>query len=119
MDKAERVSKEREEVTALLKEDPNFKIKEYVQEVLAKVGITANVVVETEVGTRQDENYSERVATYQMAGITMKQLTELLNEIDENQRVFTKELDITKSKKSPRAIDVGIVIATMMPKEAT
>ena len=36
LDKAARVHKEREEVTAILKEDPNFKIKEYMQELLAK-----------------------------------------------------------------------------------
>lgn len=118
VEKAQRVYKARDEVTAILKEDPNFKIKEYLQEIMANLGIFQNVVSENVVVTGQDENYSETVATYQLAGISMKQLTEFLNEIDENQRVFTKELDITKSKRVPRTIDVGIVIATLMPKEA-
>lgn len=118
VEKAQRVYKARDEVTAILKEDPNFKIKEYLQEIMANLGIFQNVVSENVVVTGQDENYSETVATYQLAGISMKQLTEFLNEIDENQRVFTKELDITKSKRMPRTIDVGIVIATLMPKEA-
>ncbi len=117
LDKAERVQKARDEVTAILKEDPNFKIKEYLQEVMGQLGIFQNVVSENVVVTGQDENYSETVATYQISGITMRQLAEFLNEIDENQRVFTKELDITKSKRSPRAIDVSIIIATLMPKE--
>ncbi len=72
---------------------------------------------ENVVAIGQDEHYSETVANYQLAGISMKQLTQFLDEIDENQRVFTKELEITKSKKVPRAIDVGIVVATLMPKE--
>ena len=118
VEKAQRVYKARDEVTTILKEDPNFKIKEYLQEVMANLGILQNVVSENVVVTGQDENYSETVATYQLAGISMKQLTEFLNEIDENQRVFTKELDITKSKKMPRTIDVGIVIATLMPRES-
>lgn len=118
VEKAQRVHKARDEVTTILKEDPNFKIKEYLQETMAHLGIFQNVVSENVVVTGQDENYSETVATYQLAGISMKQLAEFLNEIDENQRVFTKELDITKSKKMPRTIDVGIVIATLMPKEA-
>lgn len=117
VEKAQRVYKARDEVTAILKEDPNFKIKEYLQDVMANLGIFQNVVSENVIVTGQDENYSETVATYQLVGITMKQLTEFLNEIDENQRVFTKELDITKSKRMPRTIDVGIVIATLMPKE--
>lgn len=118
VEKAQRVYKARDEVTTILKDDPNFKIKEYLQEIMANVGIFQNVVSESVVVTGQDENYSETVATYQLASISMKQLTEFLNEIDENQRVFTKELDITKSKRMPRTIDVGIVIATLMPKEA-
>ncbi|CAN5169825.1 hypothetical protein BH09DEP1_BH09DEP1_5850 [soil metagenome] len=117
VEKAQRVYKARDEVTTILKEDPNFKIKEYLQEVMAHLGILQNVVSENVVVTGQDDNYSETVATYQLAGISMKQLTEFLNEIDENQRVFAKELDITKSKKMPRTIDVSIVIATLMPKE--
>ena len=92
-----------------------------MQEVFEKVGISWQCNVDTEVVHHQAVKIiiKKRVATYQISGITMKQLTEFLNEIDENKRVFTKELDITKSKKIPRAIDVEIKIATMMPKETT
>ncbi len=116
LDKAERVKKERTEVTALLEEDPNFKIKAYMQDVLEKVGILAQVQSENAVVSSMQDGYQENQVTYQLAGINMRQLTELLNEIEENKRVFVKELDITKSKKVPRTIDVDIRIATMMPK---
>jgi len=118
LDRSERVQKERAEVMKLLEDDPNFKIKAYVQETLEKIGIAGNVSAENVVPSTADDNYEVTIATYQLSGITMKQLTELLNELENNKRVFTKELDIMKSKKVPRTIDVGITIATIMPKEA-
>lgn len=117
LDKAERVQKERAEVTKLLEEDPNFNIKAYLQEVLERIGIAGNMSAEIPVLTSGDDNYQVDVATYQLLSITMKQLTEFLNELESNKRVFTKELDISKSKKIPRTIDVSVTIATMMPKE--
>lgn len=114
--RADRVQKERAEVMALLEEDPNFNIKAYMQELLERIGIAGNMSAENVVVTSSDDNHQVDVATYQLSGITMKQLTELLNELENNKRVFTKELDISKSKKVPRTIDVGITIATIMPK---
>jgi len=119
LDKAAKVYKERAEVTTILAEDPNFKIKEYIQDVLERHGILGNVSTGTVAQISRADNYREDVATYQLNSITMKQLTEFLNEIDENKRVFTKELDITKSKRIPRTIDVDIKISTLMPKETT
>lgn len=118
LDRAERVQKERSEVTKLLEEDPNFKIKAYIQDILEKIGIFQNINAAQDVTvTTTQDGYKENVATYLIAGISMRQLTEFLDELDNNKRIFTKELDITKSKKVPRAIDVDIKIATMMPKE--
>lgn len=119
LDKAQRVRKERSEVAALLEEEPNFKIKQYMQDVFDKLGIRANVSVERgAVVTSRDDNYSETEVPYTISGITMKHLTELLKELDENKRIFIKDLDISKSKKVPRTIDVDIKVATLTPKEA-
>lgn len=120
LQKAQQVKKARAEVTALLEEDPNFKIKAFMQDVFERVGITKdNVSVGNVTQTPTQDSYIEQGASYQIVGISMKQLTELLQAIDESKRVFTKELDIAKSKKIPRTIDVDIKIATMMPREAT
>lgn len=117
LDKARRVQKEREEVTALLAEDPNFKIKEDIQKIMLTVGIQSKA--QSDVNITRTENYQEVAVTYQFSGITMKQLTEFLKAIDENKRLFTKELEISKSKRIPQAIDVDIKIAAMMRKETT
>jgi len=45
----------------------------------------------------------------------MKELTELLQEIELNKRVFIKELEISDSKQA-NSIDVTLIIATLEPK---
>ena len=122
LNKAVRVQKDRAQVMALLEEDPNFKIREYMQGLFERVGISLqdNISLQTSVSTTTTQDgYREDLATYQLVGITMRQLTELLNEIEENKRVYIKDLEISKSKKVPHTIDVDIKVATMMPKEAT
>ncbi len=102
LNKAERVQKERAEVMALLEEDPNFKIKEYVQEVLEQIGIAGNVSAENVVCTPPAMKIiREDVATYQLAGITMKQLTEFLNEIEKINGYLPKNLILANPKKFP------------------
>lgn len=46
----------------------------------------------------------------------MKQLTELLYELEQKKRIYIKKLEIEKSKKTNNSIDVIITIATLLPK---
>ena len=48
--------------------------------------------------------------------MTMKDLTELLKEVEQNKRVFAKELEIIASKKTANTIDVNFTIATLEPQ---
>jgi hypothetical protein len=114
--KAAQIQKQRDMVNSLLQDDPNFKINEFMQDLLIKLNIFNNFVSQNNSKIDRDNNFVENIMSYQIAGISMRQLTQLLSDIDENPRVFTKDLDITKSKKVPHAIDIGITIATMMPK---
>ena len=77
----------------------------------------SNKKISIEVSSRAREGrYQERILLARFAGMTMKELTELLQEIEFNKRVFTKELDITVAKKVPGTIDVGLTIAALEPK---
>lgn len=112
---AVRVQKQRAEVNALIEEEPNFKIKRYLQDVITQIGIANNMTIGNDVTTDRDD-FRETIVSYQFTGINMRQLTELLDDIEQNQRLFTKELEITKSKKIPNTIDVSITVATMSQK---
>lgn len=115
--RAQRVAKQRQEITTLLDEDPDFKIKGYLQEVMGRIGIAHNITTENDTQIdHEGDDYRESRVTYQFTATTMKELTELLEDIEQNKRLFTKELEITKSKKVPKTIDVTLTVATMQPK---
>jgi hypothetical protein len=111
-----RVQKQRAEINAILEEEPDFKIKGYMQDLMARLGFTkANIISDNETNIARDD-FTENIVNYQLTGITMKQLTELLDDIEHNPRLYTKDLEISKSKKIPNTIDVSITVATMIPK---
>lgn len=117
LDKAERVQKQRAAVDAILAQEPDFKIAGYMAELLAKKGLKPTQ--ETSADGYQEGNYLEKLLTIQLQEITMKDLTELLDEIEQKERLYLKDLDINKSKKSPKTIDVTTTIATLLPKPKT
>jgi len=121
IDRDELVQKQREEVNKMLDEMPDFKIEGYFNDLIAKLGLTQNKVTTPNItyGDRGDKDYREVLLTTQFDTLNMKQLTELLNEIEQNNRIYAKELEISKSKKMPNTIDVVLTIATLQRKPET
>ena len=116
LDKGQVVKKEQREIDTIIAKDENFKIGQYFEDLLAKLGLS-NKSAPLEVSSPEREGkYRESVLTAKFSGMSMKELTELLQELELNGRVFTKELEITASKKPPNSIDVTLTIATLEPK---
>lgn len=117
LDKAQHVKKEQKEVDELIAQDPNFKIAGYFEDVLNKLGLASKKASKLEVTSpAQEGRYQESVLNARFSDMTMKDLTELLKEIEQNKRVFAKELEITASKKTANTIDVNFTIATLEPQ---
>ena len=117
LEKAQLVKKEQKEIDAILGKDENFKIAGYFGDVLAKLGLANKKASDLLVNTPSREGkYQESDLQAKFTGMTMKELTELLQEIDLKKRIFPKELDITVSQKTPGTIDVTLTIATLEPK---
>lgn len=118
LDKGQIVKKEQREIDAIIAKDENFKIGQYFEDLLAKLGLSNKVDKDSlEVTSPEREGkYRESVLTAKFSGMTMKELTELLQELEFNRRVFTKGLEITASQKPPNSIDVTLTIATLEPK---
>lgn len=117
LDKAQHVKKEQKEVDAMIAQDPNFKIAGYFEELLTKLNIASKKSSKLEVTSpAQEGRYQESVLNARFSDMTMQELTELLKNLDQNKRVFTKELEITVSKKTPNTIDVNLTIATLEPQ---
>lgn len=117
LSKARIVKKEQKEIDAILAKDENFKIAGYFEDVIGKLGLANKKASDVQVTTPSREGkYQESVLQAKFSGMTMKDVAELLQEIELNKRVFTKELDIIVSPKKPGTIDVTITVATLEPK---
>lgn len=110
------VQQQRGRVKDILAKEPNFKIAGYFNEVLMQQGLidfrTEENVSEVDMGNDNTE-ISLRA---RFSAITMKQLCELLDVIEKKERIYAKNLEITKSVKMPESIDVNLTVATLQPK---
>lgn len=102
-------------VEEMLAKDPNFKIAETFGKFVAELNLTTQEDPAITI-TDLEENYRKIELSAKFENITMHQLTLLLQKIEQNPRIATNRLDITKSKKKPKTIDVSLTISTLLPK---
>ena len=115
--RAEYLEKQREEINTILAEDKNFKTIWYFDRVKQKLQLTNKEVREQLSQIERTDQYLESILNVTFDDIDMKQVTELLKELEENKRIFIKKLDIAKSKKIPQKLEVSMTIGTFLLKE--
>jgi hypothetical protein len=112
LEKNEQVLQQQAHVDAVLDRDKNFKIKEYFMAIVQKLGLSSLISKDADISANTLVNdYTEIKLDVGLSGMNMQQLVDLLYNIEQNERVYTKELKITKSLRSA-TIDVSLVIAT-------
>lgn len=116
---AQRVNKQRADVDAMIAKDEGFKIGGYFNEVLMKLRLTDKRVLEETAVIQHEGKYQESVLKAKLTDMNMKELCELLNELDQNKRIYTKELEIISVKKARPSLDINLTIAALEPKPAT
>ena len=116
LEKYSLVQQQRLMVEETLAKDTDFKIAGYFLKLLTKLNIKDKEVAEETTTTDLEENYRKSELNAKFEDMTMKELTELLQEIEQNSRVATNRIDITKSKKKPKTIEVSLTISTLLPK---
>lgn len=112
------VQKQKANVEEIIEKGKNFKLLQYFDSTMEKIGIRN--IKEKEISTSDLENlkaqgYTEVKLTSSISGTNMKQIVELLDEFEKNERIYTKSLEITRSADN-KSVDVNIVIATIQPK---
>lgn len=113
------VKKQRQAVNAILSREKGFKIYGYFHEVLDSLLISKNLVQDTPpITTKKDKDYEEISLTGVLNELSMKQLTDLLQKIAENELVYLKKIEIVKSESMPPAVNVTLTIATLGSTEA-
>lgn len=107
------VDQQRKKIDILLK-DKSFYIQKYFQGIAQKVNVAQH---SSEKVSKQkvEEGYLEESLSINLKQVTTKQLCELLQDIEEEQRIFIKFIEITKTSNT-RKIDVSMTIATLIPQ---
>jgi hypothetical protein len=114
------VQQQQDEVNAILEKDKNFIIADYFTTLLEMLQLKVYNSKEPSVSVENLNNgYIEEKLDAGFTNMNMQQLCQLLDKIERNERIYTKELSITKALKSP-TIDVTLTIATLaLEKKAT
>lgn len=107
---------QQEAVKTILAEQPNFYITQNFDELLQSLGLQADK--EGPIPSDVGNGFVEQKLSALFSHINMKQLTELLYKIEQNPRVYTKELKITKDIKDG-LLNATLVIATLEQQQKT
>lgn len=113
-----RVEAQKAVVDKVLSEEKSFKILEFGNNVLQETNLQRKLSKPLELSEPQDlgNNYNELRLEISLTGMSMQELVDLLyNKIQNNNKIYTKELSITKPSQSS-TLDVTLVIATLVRK---
>jgi hypothetical protein len=114
--RAQRVEKQQKEVDTILSQDKNFKIAGYFKEMISQLGLNEKQKIAQPQSIDRDDNYIETVVNAKFTQMNMKDIAILLQSIEQNLRLYTKELEIVRSTKMPSTLEVKIIVATLLPK---
>ncbi len=112
----QQIQKQQESVNAVLEQDPGFKIKEYMNNLLKEQQLSG---AQLTLGRPRDiqNGYNEISLDVSITGITMQQLANLMYAAEKNQRVYIKSVTIDQQKQAKK-IDTTLTVATLHKKEA-
>jgi hypothetical protein len=116
LEKDSSVQQQRSMVEETLAKDMDFKIGGYFKNLLIKLNLRDKEVAEETSTADLEENYRKSELSAKFEDMSMRDLTELLQELEQNSRIATNRLEITQSKKKPKTIEVSLTISTLLPK---
>lgn len=112
IDDYKRVTKQQEDVKDLISKDASFKIRDFFNLTIKDLNLTANLGRVDVPEPPQDlgNGYNEIKLTASFTGLNMKDVCDLLENIERERRVFIKILSMTKDGQ---LLDVTLEIATL------
>ena len=116
LQRAHDVAAQRNSVNELLAEDIDFKIGGYFNELINSLNLSNKKKgIDTLQTIERDDSYLEQNVTAKFVDMNMKELATLLVELQNNPRIFVRELEIKRAEKIPGTIEVTLIIATLLP----
>ena len=115
--KYQHVKKQQKDVDAMLAQNEGFKIGGYFKTLLTELNLKDNKTVGDHSHIDHRNNYRENILRTKLVDMNMKQVCELLYELEKTKRIYTKELSVSKSKKKHKKVDIALTIATLEPRQ--
>lgn len=109
-----RVKKQESDVNKMLKEDTGFNIAEEFKKICTKLSLQSNAEPILGESVQLAGKYREYTLSARFENIDMKQICELLEEIESIKRLYTKSIDITRTQSTPAKLNVTLVIGTLL-----
>ncbi len=108
-------------VDAILAKEKDFKISQYFDQLLQKLGLMSNKTQDVETMSQEvlDGYYTEWTLYANLTNMNTKKMSELLHAIELEERIYTKDVEVERSTTNPNAINVKLTIATLEPKVET
>ena len=115
LERYDQVKKQQKQVDAILAKEGDFKISQFFEKLMTTVQIPKQSIQPPST-TSEDilDGYTEWTLDASIKNINMKKLTDLLHAIEQEDRIYTKELEVTAGSAS--TINVRLLIATLERK---
>ncbi len=110
------LEQEQKNVDSIITKDPDFNLAAYFENLLQSFKVKQSKKVAIISRATKANNYIEEIASADLVEIDMKTLTEIIQELDSNNRITIQKLDITKTMAT--TVNVSIDVATLLKKSA-
>ena len=108
------VKKQEAEVKKLLSEDPSFNIEEVFKKICEKLRLNFSSITPN-TSLQLSGKYREYTLSVRFQNSDMKSVCELLEEIENNKRIYTKSIDIQRvAQSTPTKLNITLVIGTLL-----
>jgi hypothetical protein len=122
LEKNEQIKMQQKRAEEILAKDKQFKPKEYLEILLNKLQLMSNLkssqLNTNDLEKLRAQGYEEVRIEFELININTKQLVDLLSELEKNDRIDIKKVEITKTKQQP-TISAILIISTLQHKATT
>ena len=114
------VTEQYEKVKKILAKNPNFLIRGYFEkELLPKLNLDKNKFTVDTMEEDISDEYTEIKLNANLTNLNTKDLCNILNALEEQERIYIKNVEISHHQQNPNVIDINLTIATLQPKPNT
>ncbi len=113
-----KIREQQNKVDELIKQDKNFLIMHYFESIIEQLGLSNKLqekprLTSVDPVLLKSKGYSELILEIKLDDLNMWQVTQLLEELEKNKRVYIKNLELESNPGTPPTVSLLLTIATL------